>query len=104
MATLEEAKMQLRQCLIASKNRRDLGNNDPDFPDTPRLTISPASFQSLHDFFLGLQDDHEFKDLYPRAGYRFTTHNVGEAQDLKISPIEEGTLGSAIFDYHILVQ
>lgn len=110
MSPLDTAKMQLRQCLVASKNRRDLGNNNPNFPDTQRLTISTAEFAQLSAFFHSLQNDPEFGHLYPASHFRFESatsgsNNHNNVHDLKISPIlSNNSSGTAIFNYHIQVQ
>ncbi len=110
MSTLADAKRQLRQCLVASKNRRDLGNNNPNFPDTDRLTLSADDFTQLSAFFRSLQSDPEFGHLYPANHFRFETatsgsNNRNNVHDLKISPIQSNNAsGTAIFNYHIQVQ
>jgi hypothetical protein len=104
--TLKQACEQLRQCLVASKNRRDLNNFDPNFPDTQRYTIFRGDAQSLGGAFLLLQQSDEFKHLYPAMQYRFEVATSGSGGpnvwDFKISPIVGlGNTGAAIFNYHI---
>lgn len=107
MATLEQAITQLRQCLVASKNRRDLGNLNPNFPDTPRYTISQSDMNELGKYFMDLQTtDGEFSHLYPTGVYRFEIATSGAAGaqvlDHKISQIQlDNSSGPAIFNFHI---
>jgi hypothetical protein len=110
MQTLDDAVIQLRQCLVASKNRRDMGNTDPNFPDTARYTITAADAEKLAEYFFSLQaSDGEFSHLYPANAYRFEVATSGSAGrnvwDFKISQIVGiGNSGPAIFNYHIAVQ
>ena len=104
MTPYEQAQMQLRQCLVAAKNRLDLGYSDPNFPDTARLQLSRADFKRLAAYFVSLQRDYEFGTIYPEGSYRFevaTSGSTAGVHDLKISPIEHGASGSTIFNYHI---
>jgi hypothetical protein len=103
--------MQMRQCLVASKNRRDLGNPNPNFPDAQRPPIITRDFRSLTAYFQGLQHhDTEFSHLYAVSADRFEVASSGSQGrnrvcDLKISPIHANrSSGSAIFNYHIQVQ
>ncbi|GAA6210314.1 hypothetical protein NBRC116602_00540 [Hyphomicrobiales bacterium 4NK60-0047b] len=103
---LQEAKNQLKQCLIASKNRRDLGHPNPNFPDTDRYTISIADLTALKTYFFGLQQDNgEFETLYPVSHYRFEVATSGsqgpDVHDFKISPRTQNGTGPAIFNFHI---
>ncbi|NMO21292.1 hypothetical protein HPC49_29685 [Pyxidicoccus fallax] len=107
MTPYERAQMQLRQCLVAAKNRMDMGFSDPNFPDTDRLTLSRSDFDRLATYFRGLQSDYEFSTLYPDGSYRFevaSSGSTGGVWDLKISPIVFGASGPTIFNYHIGVQ
>jgi hypothetical protein len=108
MQKYEQAQMQLRQCLVSSKNRRDMGFTDPNYPDTNRYTISQGDFDKLATYFRGLQRDYEFSGLYPAESYRFevaTSGSTANVHDLKISPISSfGSSGSTIFNFHIEVQ
>ena len=110
LASLNAAETQLRQCLVASKNRRDMKNPNPNFPDTQRLTIAEHDFESLKAYFQGLQQhDDEFKHLYPAGKWLFEVASSGSqghnrVYDLKISEILVQGSGSAIFNYHIQVQ
>jgi hypothetical protein len=110
LASLNAAETQLRQCLVASKNRRDMKNPNPNFPDTQRLTIAEHDFESLKAYFQGLQQhDDEFKHLYPVGKWRFEVASSGSqghnrVYDLKISGLLAQGSGSAIFNYHIQVQ
>ncbi|NOJ76786.1 hypothetical protein [Myxococcus xanthus] len=112
MAGLAEAKMQLRQCLVASKNRRDLqaigvgyAISSPNFPDTNRLSISEEDFKSLKKYFLDdLASDLEFSFLYPDTEFAWEVASSGSTrgvQDFKISPRTVFGSGTAIFNYHI---
>ncbi len=112
MAGFEAAKMQLRQCLVASKNRRDLqamnmgiGISSPNFPDTDRLSISNDDFELLKKFFLkDLKSDYEFAFLYPEDSFSWEVASSGSTygvMDFKISPKTLYGTGSAIFNYHI---
>ena len=115
MAGFGHAKMQLRQCLIASKNRRDLqamnmgiGISSPNFPDTDRLSISGDDFALLKSYFLtDLHGDFEFASLYPDDSFKWEVASSGSTpgvMDLKISPKTLYGTGSAIFNYHIGVE
>lgn len=106
--SLENAVRQMRQCLIASKNRRDLFTNaNPNFPDTDRYTIEHQNLDRLKEYFFALQGDSEFVNLYPTEQYRFevaTSWTGGSSiHDFKISPIENGRSARAIFNFHIRV-
>jgi hypothetical protein len=106
--SLGQAKTQLRQCLVASKNRRDLGNNDPNFPDTARYTINLTDASALAGHFLSLQSDDEFKGLYPADKYTFdvaTSGTVGtNVWEFKILFYPDENSRLTIFNYHISVQ
>ena len=111
LAPLSAAEMRLRQCLVASKNRRDLQTPNPNFPDTQRLTIAEKDLEGFKAYFQSLQQhDDNFKHLYPASEYRFevaTSASQGHNRvyDLKISRIlADKNSGSAIFNYHIQVQ
>ncbi|NVJ08366.1 hypothetical protein HUW63_24395 [Myxococcus sp. AM001] len=112
MASLSEAMMQLRQCLVASKNRRDLqaigvgyAISSPNFPDTNRLSISQEDFERLKKYFLNdLKSDLEFSFLYPDTGFVWEVASSGSTrgvQDFKIAPKTFFGAGTAIFNYHI---
>jgi hypothetical protein len=104
--------MQVRQCLGASKNKRDMyPNPNPNYPDTDRLIITSTDFDPLKQHFFALQtNDAEYAHLYPKDRYRFEVATSGSAHgrpihDLKISPIQGiGASGATIFNYHVEVQ
>jgi hypothetical protein len=102
---LQTAYTQLKQCLIASKNRRDLygATANPNFPDTQRYTITTETHDQLRTAFFALQASDEFRPVYPSAVYRFAVGTSGSTPGVYGYRIEPIAGGSAIFNYHISV-
>jgi hypothetical protein len=106
LTPLFQVEAGVRQCLIADRNRADLGSHPRvNWPDTQRHTIDDTAFATLRDWFFALQGDNEFSRYYPRNLFRFEVATSGSGgrlgvHDLKISPRAGG---ASVFNYHVTV-